>query len=74
MGFVSSSFVPQTGLISNFYDLNGSRQFNVNVDNWSGLLRAPVRIATFKNLMKPILVVCLRFSQLLRSVAQVLSW
>lgn len=48
MGFVSSSFVPQTGLISNFYDLNGSRQFNVNVDNWSGLLRAPVRIATFK--------------------------
>jgi hypothetical protein len=73
MGFVSSSFVPQTGLISNFYDLNGSRQFNVN-DNWSGLLRAPVRIATFKNLMKLILVVCLRFSQLLRSVAQVLSW
>lgn len=48
MGFVASSFVPQSGLISNFYDLNGSRQFNVTTDNWGGLLRAPVRIATYQ--------------------------
>lgn len=48
MGFVASSFVPQSGLIANFYDLNGSRQFNVTTDNWGGFLRAPVRIATYQ--------------------------
>lgn len=47
MGFVSGSFVPQTGLIANFFDLNGSRQFSVTTDNWGGLLRAPVKISTF---------------------------
>ncbi|MES2517049.1 MAG: SusD family outer membrane lipoprotein NanU [Bacteroidota bacterium] len=47
MGFISNSFVPQSGLIANFYDLNGSRQFNVTTDNWGGLLRAPVKISTY---------------------------
>ncbi|MDR6562476.1 MULTISPECIES: SusD family outer membrane lipoprotein NanU [unclassified Arcicella] len=48
MTFIAGSFVPQSGLIANFYDLNGSRQFNVTTDNWGGLLRAPVRIATYQ--------------------------
>ena len=34
MSFLSNSFVPQTGLIANFFDLNGSRQFSVTTDNW----------------------------------------
>lgn len=48
LGFVASSFVPQSGLIANFYDSVGNRQFNVTTDNWGGLLRAPVKIATFR--------------------------
>ena len=48
MGYVSSSFVPQTSLIVNFHDSANARQFNVTADNWGGLLRAPVRIATFR--------------------------
>lgn len=46
MGF-ASSFIPQSGLISNFYDVDGSRQFNVTTDNWGGILRAPVRTSTY---------------------------
>lgn len=48
IGFVPGSFVPQSGLIANFYDSVGNRQFNVTTDNWGGLLRAPVKIATFR--------------------------
>jgi len=48
MGYVTGSFVPQTGLIANFHDSVGARQFNVTADNWGGLLRAPVRVATFR--------------------------
>jgi starch-binding outer membrane protein, SusD/RagB family len=48
MGFVPASFVPQTNLISNFYDSLGNRKFNATTDNWGGLLRAPVKIATFR--------------------------
>lgn len=48
MGYVSGSFVPQTGLIANFYDSVGNRKFNVTADNWGGLLRAPVKVATFR--------------------------
>ena len=48
MGFVSASFVPQTGLIANFYDSVGNRKFNVTTDNWGGLLRAPVQVSTFR--------------------------
>jgi starch-binding outer membrane protein, SusD/RagB family len=42
------SFVPQTGLIANFYDSLENRQFSVAVDNWGGLLRAPVMVSTFR--------------------------
>lgn len=48
IGFVQGSFVPQTGLISNFYDSLANRQFTVSIDNWGGLLRAPVRIAAYR--------------------------
>ncbi|MEO5591366.1 MAG: SusD family outer membrane lipoprotein NanU [Chitinophagaceae bacterium] len=49
MGFVSSTFVPQTSLISNFYDSAQSRRMNNGtLDNWGGLLRAPVKVATFR--------------------------
>ncbi|GEO04350.1 membrane protein [Adhaeribacter aerolatus] len=46
--FIPSSFVPQSGLIANFYDSLANRQFNVTTDNWGGLLRAPVRVAAFR--------------------------
>lgn len=49
MGFVTSSFVPQTSLIINFYDSVNNVQFSSNTTgNWGGLLRAPVRIAEFR--------------------------
>ncbi|MBS1947385.1 MAG: SusD family outer membrane lipoprotein NanU [Bacteroidetes bacterium] len=49
MSFVTNSFVPQTGLISNFYDSVNNVQFNGNTTgNWGGLLRAPVKIAAFR--------------------------
>ncbi|HEV2479038.1 MAG TPA: RagB/SusD family nutrient uptake outer membrane protein [Puia sp.] len=49
MGFVSQSFAPQTGLIANFYDSVNNVKFNPNTTgNWGGLLRAPVKIATFR--------------------------
>jgi len=44
----AGSFFPQSGLIANFYDSAGSRKFNVTTDNWGGLLRAPVKIASFR--------------------------
>jgi hypothetical protein len=44
----AGTFEPQTGLIANFYDSAENRQFNVTDDNWGGLLRAPVKIATFR--------------------------
>jgi hypothetical protein len=46
--FVTSSFVPQSGLIANFYDSVAVRRFNVTTDNWGGLLRAPVKISTYR--------------------------
>lgn len=48
MSFIPGSFTPQTGLISNFYDSLANRQFNVTTDNYGGLLRAPVKIATYR--------------------------
>jgi hypothetical protein len=47
-GFIAASFVPQSGLIANFYDSLANRQFNVTNDNWGGLLRAPVKVTTFR--------------------------
>jgi hypothetical protein len=46
--FVTNSFVPQTSLIVNFYDSLANRQFNAGTDNWGGLLRAPVKISTYR--------------------------
>ncbi|SHM84747.1 Starch-binding associating with outer membrane [Chitinophaga jiangningensis] len=48
IGFIPSLFVPQSGLIANFYDSLANRQFDVATDNWGGLLRAPVKVATFR--------------------------
>ncbi|MGN6266403.1 MAG: SusD family outer membrane lipoprotein NanU [Ginsengibacter sp.] len=44
----SGTFEPQTGLIANYYDSAENRKFNVTDDNWGGLLRAPIKIATFR--------------------------
>lgn len=44
----AGSFLPQSGLIANYYDSVGNRKFNVTTDNWGGLLRAPIKIATFR--------------------------
>src|SRR5688572_9856737 len=44
----AGTFLPQSGLIANFYDSVGARKFNVTTDNWGGLLRAPIKIATFR--------------------------
>ena len=44
----AATFLPQSGLIANYYDSVGNRKFNVTTDNWGGLLRAPVKIATFR--------------------------
>ena len=48
MSWIQSSYVPQTSLIVNFYDSLQNRQFNVTTDNWGGLLRAPIKISTFR--------------------------
>lgn len=48
MSFIPSSFTPQAGLISNFYDSLANRKFNTTSENYGGLLRAPVRIATYR--------------------------
>ena len=47
-GFVPTSFTPQTSLIVNFHDSVGARQFTSTTDNWGGLLRASVRVSTFR--------------------------
>lgn len=44
----AGTFLPQSGLIANYYDSMGNRKFNVTTDNWGGLLRAPIKIATFR--------------------------
>ncbi len=45
---IAGTFLPQSGLIANFYDSVANRQFNPSTDNWDGLLRAPIEIATFR--------------------------
>lgn len=44
----AGTFEPQTNLIVSYYDSVENRKFNVTDDNWGGLLRAPVRIATYR--------------------------
>lgn len=46
--YVPTSFTPQTSLIVNFHDSVGARQFTSTVDNWGGLLRASVKVSTFR--------------------------
>ena len=45
---IAGTFMPQTSLIVNFYDSLENRQFSANTDNYSGLLRSPVKITTFR--------------------------
>lgn len=45
---IAGTFLPQTGLIANFYDSVANRKFDVGTDNWGGLLRAPIMISTFR--------------------------
>lgn len=47
MGFIGN-FIPQPGLIVNFYDSLGDRKFSLPQDNWGGILRSPTRISTFR--------------------------
>ncbi len=42
------NYVPQTGLIVNFYDAAVPRKFDVVTDNYGGLLRIPTKIATYE--------------------------
>lgn len=46
LGFIGN-FVPQAGLIQNYYDSVKNMKFDAS-NNWGGLLRAPTRIATFR--------------------------
>lgn len=46
MSFIGN-FVPQAGLIQNFYDSVQNMKFDAS-NNWGGLLRAPTRISTFR--------------------------
>lgn len=48
MNWIATSFVPQSGLIANFWDSIGNRKYNVTTDNWGGLLRAPIKSSTFR--------------------------
>lgn len=47
MGFVGV-FIPQPGLIVNFYDSLTDRKFSLPQDNWGGILRSPTKISTFR--------------------------
>jgi starch-binding outer membrane protein, SusD/RagB family len=44
----AGTFYPQTSLLANYFDSLGNRKFNVTQDNWSGLLRAPIPVSTFR--------------------------
>jgi len=46
--FIPNSFTPQTSLIVNFHDSAAARQFSSATDNWGGLLRATVKVSTFR--------------------------
>jgi len=46
--WIQTVYVPQTGLIANFYDSLQNRQFSVTTDNWGGLLRAPTLIKAYR--------------------------
>lgn len=48
MSFIPTSFTPQSGLIANFYDSLANRKFTATTENYAGLLRAPIKIATYR--------------------------
>lgn len=48
MSFIPTSFTPQAGLIANFYDSLANRKFNTTSENYGGLLRAPIKISTYR--------------------------
>lgn len=48
MSFIPAAFTPQGGLIANFYDSLANRKFTVTAENYGGLLRAPVKTATYR--------------------------
>jgi hypothetical protein len=45
---ISGTFLPQSSLLASYYDSVGNRKFTATTDNWNGLLRAPIKIATFR--------------------------
>ncbi len=47
LGFIGD-FVPQAGLIANYYDSLDNRKFTVTQENYGGLLRIPTKIATYR--------------------------
>lgn len=47
LGFIGD-FVPQSGLIANFYDSLSNRKFDVTKENYGGILRIPTKIAAYK--------------------------
>src|SRR5690606_31213852 len=47
LGFIGD-FVPQAGLIANYYDSLENRKFTVTQENYGGLLRIPTKIATYR--------------------------
>jgi len=48
LGFISE-FVPQSGLIANYYDSLSNRKFTVTAENYGGILRAPVRVRSYRD-------------------------
>lgn len=48
MTWVPATYEPQTSLIVNFYDSAANRKFDATTDNWGGLLRAPIKISTYR--------------------------
>jgi hypothetical protein len=42
------NFVPQTNLLSSYYDSVGKRKFDVALDNWGGTYYFPMMISTFR--------------------------
>jgi len=44
----TSTYYPQSALLANYWDSLENRKFNVNVENYGGLLRAPVKSSTYR--------------------------
>ena len=44
----TSTYYPQTSLLANYWDSLENRKFNVNIENYGGLLRAPIKSSTYR--------------------------